>query len=92
MLYSIPTTSHLPAMMKELHKALQTNFIHSSARVRAMSLSILFLQVKQGLEYPLECIPKVVALLTDPTTEVGLFFDMTKIDSKFGIIIVILYQ
>lgn len=60
-------------MMKELHKALQTNFIHPSPRIRAMSLSILFLQVKQGLEYPLECIPKVVALLTDPTTEVGLF-------------------
>ena len=60
-------------MMKELHKALQTNFIHPSPRIRVMSLSILFLQVKQGLEYPLECIPKVVALLTDPTTEVGLF-------------------
>lgn len=66
--------------MKELHFSLQANFTHSSPRVRSISLRILFLEVKQGLEYPLECIPKVIALLTDPSTEVGLIFGMTIID------------
>lgn len=92
MLYAIPSTSHLPVIMKKLHLALQANFTRSSSRVRTVSLSILFLQVKQGLEYPLECIPKVVNLLTDPTTEVEVICGMSVIDTKFGVILIILYK
>ena len=60
--------------MKKLKGAIMTNLGHSVHRIRFASLQILMLEVKQGLEYPVDCIEKVISLLLDTNQDVCSFF------------------
>lgn len=70
LLYTVPSYSRLPDIMKSLKSRILVNLHHSASAIRFASLQILFLEIKQGLEYPIDCIEKVVLLLLDEDQEV----------------------
>lgn len=69
----MPRFAALPDIMKKLKGAIILNLGHAVNAIRFASLEILLLTIKQGLEYPVDCIQKVVALLLDPTGDVIVF-------------------
>ena len=58
--------------MKRLKGAIIANLGHTVNAIRFASLQILMLTIKQGLEYPVDCIEKVVSLLLDTNQDVSL--------------------
>lgn len=72
-LTSVSSLSRLPTLMQAWKSSLLRNLHHTSPRVRCVSLSILFLQIKQGLEYPVDCIQRIVLLLSDSLPEVDVW-------------------
>ena len=70
-LTAVSSLSRLPTLMQAWKLSLLHNLQRPSPRVRCVSLSILFLQIKQGLEYPVDCIQRVALLLSDSLPEVG---------------------
>lgn len=72
MLFCVPAYSQLPDMLRTWRSAVHGNLFHRSQLVRQGSLQTLLLEVRQGLEYPADCIAKVVALLLDASREVRL--------------------
>lgn len=72
MLYTVPSTSALPGLIRRWRHLLQHHLSHTSSRIRTVAVSVLFAEVKQGLEYPVDCIQKVIALLLDEGMEVSI--------------------
>ena len=75
MLYTIPSTSALPSLVRRWRTLFQQHLSHSSVRVRTVAISVLFAEVKQGLEYPIDCIQNVTALLLDENAEVCIWYE-----------------
>lgn len=73
-MYSVPQYSLLPSIVKEWKSGIQSNLTHSSHLIRFSTLRVLTLEVKQGLEYPVDCIEIVISLLLDPNGEVFFVF------------------
>lgn len=69
--------------MQRWSPAVQQGLRSASPQLRAVSLSVLFLEVKQGLEYPVDCVASVVALLLDEGHGVGVRADC-EVDAGAG--------
>ena len=72
-LFHVPAFARVPDLLRVWRPAIHANLRHESAAIRLHSLRIVLFGVKQGLEYPAECIEKVVALLVDPAEDVPFF-------------------
>lgn len=70
LLYTVPQYSHLPSIIKAWKNSILNNLKHVEPTMRLNSLRILYLEIKQGLEYPVDCIELVISLLLDSNTEV----------------------
>lgn len=70
LLYTVPQYSHLPAIIKAWKSSILNNLKHAVPTMRMNSLRILYLEIKQGLEYPVDCIELVISLLLDSNPEV----------------------
>ena len=70
-LFHVPAFARVPDLLRVWRPAIHANLRHESAAIRFHSLRIVLFGVKQGLEYPAECIEKVVALLVDPAEDVS---------------------